>query len=517
MTPLRLTRALVVAGLAALGAAPAVAQNAPPPSFRYDLATDTGWVRNPRAHEDVIASFPVVATGVPWMRLHFADVQLAEGARLRVVGHAEGTVQELDAAEAARWARTSAYFNGDALQVEIVAPPRSGRCRVRLRGVTAGAIHPPLATQCGPTDDRTLSSDPRIARLLPALCTGWLLDDCNHCLLTAGHCFDTPGEIDTVQFNVPLSTSNGTLVHPPPEDQYPVDPASRQFANTGLGNDWAYFGAFPNPITGKTAGEAQGVWFTLAPGAPAFDPNLTIRITGYGVDGSPAQHNGVQQTHVGPLLSTGPDVLSYGADTFSGNSGSPVVVEQTGMAVGIHTHGGCTVGGGANSGLDVAQAGLQAALAAPRGVCATGISCGTPEVYCSGKLNSLFCLPFLSHAGAPSASSTAPFTIDAEDLVANRPSLLVYGLNGRGSLPFHGATLCVKAPLTRLLPLQDTGKAGSGLCRGTYSVDFNGHVQSGADPRLSSGTIVRAQVFYQDPGDPFGDGLTDAIEFQIAP
>ncbi len=514
MHTLRLLRGLALAALLAL---PAQAQNTPPTSFRYTLSTDTGWVRNRRAHEDVVASFSVVASGVPWMRLHFDQVLLAEGARVRIVSHTEGSVQELGAAEVARWQKTSAYFNGDAVQVEIVAPPRSGRSRVRLRGVTAGAVHPPLASQCGTTDDRVLSSDPRIARLLPALCTGWLLDDCNHCLLTAGHCFDTPGEIDTVQFNVPLSSANGTLQHPPPEDQYPVDPASRQFANGGLGNDWAYFGTFENPITGKTAAEAQGAWFTLADAAPAFDPNLTIRITGHGVDGSPATHYGVQQTHTGPLASTGPNVLSYVVDTFSGNSGSPIVVEQTGLAVGIHTNGGCTLAGGANSGLDIAQSGLQAALANPLGVCGAGIACGTPQVYCSGKLNSLFCVPFLTFTGSPSATDSTPFTIDAEDVLANQPGLLVYGLNDRSVLGFHGGTLCVKAPLTRLLPLQSSGKSGSGFCPGTLTTDFNGHVQSSADPRLSTGAIVNAQYFYADPNDPFGDGLTDAIEFQIAP
>ena len=514
MTLLRHARALALALFATL---PAAAQTAPPPSFQYALATDTGWVRNARRREDVIASFAVVADGVPWMRLTFAQVTLAEGARLRIVGHADGAVQELDAAELARWRRRSAYFNGDALQVEVVAPARSGRCRVRLRGVSAGVIHPPLATQCGTTDDRTLSNDPRVARVMPSACTAWLVDDCNHCLLTAGHCFDTPGENDTVQFNVPLSSANGTLQHPPPQDQYPIDPASRQFANGGPGNDWAYFGAFPNAITGKKAAQIQGASFQLATAVPGFDPTIQIRITGHGVDATRPTHNGVQQTHSGPLAAVGAATLSYIVDTFAGNSGSPIVDEASGEALGIHTHGGCTPGGGSNTGTRIDQPGLQAALANPLGVCAAGIGCGTPEIYCAGKLNSFFCLPFLSFSGLPSASDPTPFTVDASDLLPNQPGFFVYGRRRRSNLSFHGSKLCVKAPLTRVLPVQDTGKAGQGLCSGGLSLDFNARIQAGTDPRLTSGAVVNARAFYADPSDPFGDGLTDAIEFQIAP
>ena len=36
-----------------------------------------------------------------------------------------------------------------------------------------------------------------------------------------------------------------------------------------------------------------------------------------------------------------------------GNSGSPVVHEETGLAIGIHTHGGCSKSGGANSGTKI--------------------------------------------------------------------------------------------------------------------------------------------------------------------
>ena len=53
----------------------------------------------------------------------------------------------------------------------------------------------------------------------------------------------------------------------------------------------------------------------------------------------------------------------------SNNSGSPVINEDTGQAIGIHTHGGCSKGGGSNLGTGSNHAGLQSALANPLGVC----------------------------------------------------------------------------------------------------------------------------------------------------
>ena len=38
--------------------------------------------------------------------------------------------------------------------------------------------------------------------------TGWLIDDCNGCLITAGHC--TSSSLQVVQFNYPLSSSSGS-------------------------------------------------------------------------------------------------------------------------------------------------------------------------------------------------------------------------------------------------------------------------------------------------------------------
>ena len=151
------------------------------------------------------------------------------------------------------------------------------------------------------------------------------------------------------------------------------------------GNDWAYMGCFPNSNTGLTPSEAQGLGFVLV-NPPATSGN-DIRITGYGTDGSPASANQTQQTHAGPFVNNAGTQVGYVTDTTGGNSGSPVIWEQAGTAIGIHTHGGCSSTGGNNWGTSTLNSGLQGALANPLGVC----SCdggGGPQVLFSDGFES---------------------------------------------------------------------------------------------------------------------------------
>ncbi len=379
-------------GLAAvLIAGTAATQVQTPPYTHLPHTLDSGAVANPSAREEVVISFTVEHPGATWMRLYFERVDLAgdvlagTGARLRVTSHLDGDVLEMNALHLQQWQNSTTYFNGDALQVEVVAPPHAGPSRVVMRGLDAGFAPVDDPTICGPTDDRALSSDSRSARLLPIGCTGWLIDDCAKCFLTAGHC---TGSLSVVEFNVPLSDSGGGLNHPPASDQYAVDPASLQTnGGQGVGNDWGYFGCFANPVTGLTPYEAQAAAFSLSL-PPGSTSGNEIRITGYGTDSTPLQHNQVQQTHVGPLWVTTPTAeVGYRTDTTGGNSGSPVIWEQTGLAVGIHTHGGCDSSGGNNWGTSVGNAGLQAVLAAPKGICSAGFThpAGLPTVLAPGQ------------------------------------------------------------------------------------------------------------------------------------
>ncbi len=138
------------------------------------------------------------------------------------------------------------------------------------------------------------------------------------------------------------------------------------------------------------------------------------------------------------------------------------------------------------------------------------------RAYCSGKTNSLGCVPFIGTSGYASATATGAFALSANDVLPGEIGFLLYSTK-KADLDFHGAKLCVKGP-TRLLPGKQARRACT-PCPGRLSRNFNKTVQSGADPRLTPGAVVRAQWRQRDPGDTFGfgDGLTDAVQFRIAP
>lgn len=136
----------------------------------------------------------------------------------------------------------------------------------------------------------------------------------------------------TLHFNVPASTGSGTIVAPPVADQYPIDTTSFQSSNGGVGNDWGYFGAFPNSNTGLTPWQAYRTAFDVQL-PPSSTSGNQIRITGFGVDTGSA--NQTTQTHVGSLTSITTSSLSYNADTTGGNSGSPVV-DGKGRLIGLN-------------------------------------------------------------------------------------------------------------------------------------------------------------------------------------
>jgi V8-like Glu-specific endopeptidase len=351
------------------------AQTAPLQSHLESVSVDSGLIVNEGRGLGPIFSEVVQVPDATWLRLKFDQVLLGGDptrntqSYLVITSLLDGKHQYLEMNHVEQWQYTSAYFNGDAVLVEIYAYPGTGPNRIKMIEVIAGEPGFPIEPRsiCGSTDDRELSDDPRQGRLQPGGCTAWMFDDCNHCFMTAGHC---SGSNNVVEFNVPLSNSNGSLNHPGPEDQYSIDPASVQSnGGQGQGDDWAYFGCFANSNTGLFPVEAQGGTY-YETGMPVAPDDLNIRVTGYGTVTSPVSPtwNQVQKTHVGPYVDFTGTLLGYQPDTSGGNSGSPVVIEEFGIAIGIHTHGGCNSDGD-NNGTGLNHTGLQAALANPTGVC----------------------------------------------------------------------------------------------------------------------------------------------------
>ncbi|MBO6738432.1 MAG: hypothetical protein JJ916_01105 [Phycisphaerales bacterium] len=312
-----------------------------------------------------------------WVRLRFSDITLARSTEnvresyLKITSLFDGHEQYLDMKSLGEWGNTSAYFNGGAVKVEIMASPNAtGQVnRVRVTGVQASAPVTGDRSICGSVDDRALSYDNRDARLMPIGCTAWLFSDHGSRMMSAAHCGPSGG--DVIQFNVPLSTSGGSTQNPPPQDQYPVDNASVQDSIGGIfiGNDWAYFGVFDNSNTGMSPGQSYGVHHTLATSGVSAD-NRPIRITGYGSTSSPVPASWylVQKTHVGPLVYRSGNTIRYATDTTGGNSGSAILDENNQTVLGVHTNAGCNSTGG-NQGTYIFNSDLQNALANPQGIC----------------------------------------------------------------------------------------------------------------------------------------------------
>ena len=373
-----LTLAVLLAGLARLAA-----QTEPEQSTRQFVGVDSGVVsnQNPAAAAlgipEVVWSTVVTVPQASWLRLCYAGVLLSgapdrgsDGSFLRITSMSDQHHQTQHLLHVGQWQDTSAYFNGDSVLVEILACPGTGNNRLMIGDVISGPILPASPDSiCGPVDNRVLSYDNRCARAMPVGCSAWMINDCNHCFLTAGHC----GSFQVLEFNVPLSTASGAVVHPPPVDQYSVDPASMQGnGGQGTGNDWEYFGVFANSTTNLTPYQAYGgQTFDLLSMPPAVS-GQSIRITGYGTVSSPVSLTWaqVQKTHAGPYVSFVGTTIRYATDTTPGNSGSPVIIDGTNLTIGIHTHSGCTSTGGSNIGTGSNHAGLQAGLANPLGVCA---------------------------------------------------------------------------------------------------------------------------------------------------
>ena len=91
---------------------------------RYEI--DSGAQNNPADSFEAVFEHLVLIEDAAWLRIYFGEVTLAEGSYIRMTSLRDGEVQELDARELALWSNSSAYFNGDALQVELVAGPGRG-------------------------------------------------------------------------------------------------------------------------------------------------------------------------------------------------------------------------------------------------------------------------------------------------------------------------------------------------------------------------------------------------------
>lgn len=308
------------------------------------LVIDTGVHDNATDQTRLVFSVPVNVADAGWIRLYFDVVTLPPGSYAVLTSAQDGAAQTLTAAGMAAWYDTSAYFNGDTIQLDLYAGPHTAGTRLRLAEVAvefrrpAGNVAGLDCGICNGEDDRTASDQRYTGRMMPVGCTGSMYND-EGCFVSAGHC---TGALSVVEFQVPPSLEDGTLQHPGPQDQYPVITESIASVNGGVGNDWAHFSCGPNTETGLLAIEAQDDFRPIAVSLPDTFP-ATVEIYGYGVH-EVGELNQAQKYSVGNLLTLSSHgayfAWDYDADVTGGNSGSAMM--HNGEIIGIVTH--CSLG-----------------------------------------------------------------------------------------------------------------------------------------------------------------------------
>lgn len=158
-----------------------------------------------------------------------------------------------------------------------------------------------------------------------------------------------------------------------------------------------------------------------------------------------------------------------------------------------------------------------AELSAAAGLTVVVLDC-TAATYCTGKLNSVGCVPSISTSGAASLGGATTLTLTANDVVNGQVGMFVYG-TAPDARPLFGGTLCVGGMPTRLLEPVLSGGAGSpgSNCNGSYTRVIDSAFLVGAG--FTMGDQVFCQWVFRDPAHPdgTGGGLTDAAAFEICP
>lgn len=306
------------------------------PTGQYrDYALFSGRSINTSSKQKVVWQDTIRTSNVAWMRLYLGETYLEEGSFIRVTSLLDGAVQELDADMLAVWGNTTAYFNGDAVKIELVAAPFSVDNEVTVQRY---AFETGRADRgegncgiCGP-DDRSPSSNNNFARLMPVGCSATLYNE-ESCMVTAGHCLGQSNSV--VQFNVPDSNSDGSTNNPPPGDQFPV--LSESGLNVGVGGDYGALRIGTN-ANGQIPYDVYNTFIPLASSVPTSG---NMSMNGYGIDDGQPNRSQTQQGHSGPILSVDGSAISYDIDVTFGNSGSSLIANGEIVGVVTHCSGSC--------------------------------------------------------------------------------------------------------------------------------------------------------------------------------
>jgi hypothetical protein len=323
----------------------------------------------------------VMLADAPWLRVHVGEFDLGKNSYVLFTSMEDGYRLRHSAATLSQWRGWSAFFNGDAVDVELYIAPGDQGVFVDIDDVLVGV----RASATVPESTSTIEGDSAVARdvcsqdlRVPSAakrvgrgitndpsdprsgCTNWII--ANGAILTAGHCWPSMG---VVEFDIPASDCDGTVNFGDPDHQYAFDTSTfncdtgLNCQSDGLGADWSIRSVFPNPNTGLMPAYGEGAFARLARDLDIVNPS-TVRMTGCGVDDVPAGCTGgfntdskTRQTSTGDFVGENSDStgtwIEYDIYGRNALSGAPIFDVALNVAIGIHTNstegGSCPSGG----------------------------------------------------------------------------------------------------------------------------------------------------------------------------
>lgn len=347
------------------------AQKKEPYHFHYQTqATDVGQLK-------AITEVNYATTSS--LRLYFAGTKLGENSYI-LLEAMDGATQELRQLDLENWRYSSAYFNGQKVKVSLFTAEGESNIlvinQIRINDELLNKQSKANSAQLEKSGNEKDYNPPipsygkavgRFTNGTQAYGTGWIAP--NGAIVTAFDIFYYyfyEKDYDIIEFNVPLST-NSTVNHPSPQDQYPVrntiTNAVNNFGVTFKDSDygyssagWAILEVLPNS-TGLRPGERQKEYFRVAANPTSSIVksmgDIYINILHYG-DALNDVYNGKYKTlqmNKTRLLQQNNYLSIYNdynrdwflvyqnsgiINFFGSERGAPVMYEESNVAIGIH-------------------------------------------------------------------------------------------------------------------------------------------------------------------------------------
>ncbi|GEM_PF-4254013 len=299
--------------------------------------TDSGEIQNSTGITRSVFMDVIHEPEAGWLRLSLAGTTLEENSVLKIQSLLDGEVQYLGTRELQVWRRTSAYFNGSSLLVEIVASPGTTNRLVidEILWEDARDGGEPACGYCG-DDDRQPVVDNAVCRILGGTysCSGVIVDSQSH-MITAGHCM-VDGTALICEFDVPNSNIGCSMNHPPVADQFPV--TGWICSGVGPGEDWAAVTLGTNS-NGELPYDRYGASLELA--TSMAQEGTPVMTKGYGNDLDQCLLTNTLQQGDGSVIEVKDRSFTFDADVTYGSSGSPIMQPSGNRILGIATHCPC--------------------------------------------------------------------------------------------------------------------------------------------------------------------------------